>query len=244
MTEAANQPKSMNEAQRLFGVIWEPKPVFQDLAARPRFWVPLILLTVLSIVYMATFSKVIGWETFMRHQFETNPRMQEIPPEKRQQAMEQSMKFGSVFGYAGATVGVAVASLVIAGVMLGLFNALAGADLTFRNVFSIVCYSSVPSVLATILSIVTMFLKNPEDFDLQNPLILNVGAFLDPSTVPKWLHSIATSLDLFSFWVMLLLALGFSVAARGVAFSKSLTLVILAWAVWVLGKAGWTGLFG
>jgi hypothetical protein len=234
----------MNEVQRLFGVIWEPRPVFQDLAARPRFWVPLILLTALSILYVFTFSRVVGWETFMRQQFETNPRVQEMPPEQRQQAMEQGMKFGVAMGYAGSAVGFAVISLVIAGVMLGLFNALAGADLTFRKVFSLVCYAFVPSVIATILALVTMFLKNPEDFDLQNPLILNAGAFLDKSSTPGWLYSIATSLDLFNIWIILLLALGLAVAARKVAFSKSLTLVVSAWVVWVLVKAGWTAAFG
>jgi len=232
----------MSEIRRLLGMIWEPKPVFQDLAARPRFWVPLILLTVLSVGYMLTFSRVIGWESFMRQQIDANPRVQQLSPEQRQQALEGAMKFGVALGYAGATLGVTIASLVISGVLLGVFNALAGAALTFKKVFSITIYSSVPTVLATILSVVTMFLKNPEDFDLQNPLALNVGAFLDADATPKWLHSIATSIDLFNIWVILLLALGLSVAARKVAYSKSVTLVVCCWLVWVLGKAGFAAL--
>jgi hypothetical protein len=91
-----------------------------------------------------------------------------------------------------------------------------------------------------------MFLKNPEDFDMQHPLPANLGAFLSTQTTPKWLYGLASSIDLFAIWVMLLMALGFSVAAgRKMSFAKSLTLVLIPWALYVLifkvalaGRAG------
>jgi hypothetical protein len=265
MAETPGQAKQMSQIQRLVGVFWEPKPVFRDLAARPRWWVPLVLSSLLSIAYLATFSRVVGWDTYMQRQFETNPRMQEMTAEQRQQAMEMGGKIGVAFGYTAAVVGPAVFSLIIAGILLGTFNTFGGAELKFKTAFSATVYSFLPSVIGTILSIVTMFLKNPEDFNLENPLILNVGAFLDPQTTPKWLHGIATSLDLFSIWIILLLALGLSVAGgkrpkveapagagdvheiptagRELPYGKSLTLVVLLWAIWVLLKAGWAALF-
>lgn len=244
MTEPENQAQTMSEVGRLTGIIWEPRPVYEDLAARPRWWVPLILLTVLAVCYVVAFSRIVGWDTFMQQQFDTNPRLQQLSTEQRAQILEQQTKIASSFGYVGAAVGVALSTLVIGAVMLGVFNFLGGASLKFRQAFSITCYSFLPTGLSTILALVVMFLKNPADFDLQNPLIMNVGAFLDPQATPKWLHSMATSLDAFSIWVILLLALGFSVAGKNLRYSKALTLVLLPWVVYVALKSGWAGLFG
>jgi hypothetical protein len=244
MTEQPAPASSMSEAGRIAGIFWEPKPVFQDLAERPRFWAPLIILTVLSAVYIASFSRVVGFESLIRRQIEASPRTAQLPPDQRERAIQMGLKFAVPSAYAGAVLGFAVSALVIAGVLLGCVNLLGGAKVSYRQAFSITCYSFLPSALATILAMVVMYLKDPADFDLRNPLPLNLGAFLDRSAVGGFVHSLAGSLDLFSIWVMLLLALGFSTAARKMSFSKALALVLLPWAVYVLLKSGWAALSG
>jgi hypothetical protein len=234
----------MSEAGRLAGIFWEPKPVFQSLVARPRFWAPLILLSLLSVLYMVAFSRVVGWESMMRRQLESNPRIEQLTPQQKDQALQQAVKFGVPMGYAGAVLGSIVMSLVIAAVMLGCFNLLGGGGLKYRQAFSITIYSLLPSALATILAMVVMFLKDPADFDLQSPLPLNLGAFLNPQTTAKWLHALATSFDLFGFWVMLLMALGFSVAVKRMTYGKALMLVLLPWALMVLLRCGWVAALG
>jgi hypothetical protein len=235
----------MSEAGRLTGIFWEPKPVFQDLAARPRFWAPLIILTILSMVYMVSFSRVVGWESMIGRQMQTNARIQEMPAEQRERAIQQGMAIAVPMAYGGAVVGMALSSLLIAAVLLGVMNLMGGAGLRFRQAFSITCYSFLPSALATILALVIMFLKNPEDFDLQNPLPLNLGAFLSSPDTAAWLKAVARSVDLFTIWVMLLMALGFSTAAgKKLPFGKALALIVLPWAVFVLISAGLAGLSG
>ena len=245
MAEPQAPPSGMSEAGRLTGIFWEPKPVFQDLAARPRFWAPLIILTILSMVYMVSFSRVVGWESMIGRQMQTNARIQEMPAEQRERAIQQGMAIAVPMAYGGAVVGMALSSLLIAAVLLGVMNLMGGAGLRFRQAFSITCYSFLPSALATILALVIMFLKNPEDFDLQNPLPLNLGAFLSSPDTAAWLKAVARSVDLFTIWVMLLMALGFSTAAgKKLPFGKALTLIVLPWAVFVLISAGLAGLSG
>ncbi|MCS6952988.1 MAG: YIP1 family protein [Bryobacterales bacterium] len=237
-------PRSLTEPQRLLGVFWEPKPVFADLAARPRWWAPLILMTALSVAYIVMFSRLVGWETFMRRQLETNEQIQQMPPEQREQVIGQSVQFAAGFGYAAAVLGVVVSILISSVVLLGIFNGLAGAELRFRQVFSIATYASLPGALGTVLAMIVMRFKNPEDFDLQNPVPLNLGAYLDPGTTPKFFYTAAGSLDLLSIWVILLLALGLSTAAKRVSYQRALALVMAPWAVYVLIKAGWSAAFG
>ncbi|HVX67857.1 MAG TPA: hypothetical protein VHA11_14695 [Bryobacteraceae bacterium] len=65
-------------------VIVEPKPAFADIVARPGWWLPMIVLALLSVVYMAAFSSHVGWEQFMRHQMDTNKQTQNLSAEQRE----------------------------------------------------------------------------------------------------------------------------------------------------------------
>ena len=241
MTDQAIEPQGMSEAGRLAGIFWEPRPVFEDLAQRPRFWVPLLILTAFAVVYMVTFSRVVGWETMMRQQFASNPRMEQMTSEQREQALQMTTRIVGPMTSVMAIVAPAGMALVVSAVLLGCFNLLGGASMKFRQAFSITCYSSLPSVLATIGALTVMLLKNPEDFSLQSPLPLNLGAFL-PSTTAKWILALATSIDAFTIWVILLLALGFSVAARQqkrkMSYGQALMLVLIPWAIAVILGAG------
>ena len=244
MPEQQVSPAKMSEAGRLAGIFWEPKPVFEGLAVQPRFWVPLILLTILSLVYLTSFARLVGFESLTRRQLETNPRTAQLPAEQRERAIQQGTRIATPMAYVGGALGVTVSTLVVAGVLLGCMNLVGGAKLRFRQAFSITCYSFLPSGLATILALVVMLLKDPADFDLQSPLPLNVGAFLDRGAVGGFLHSVAGSLDLFSLWVILLLALGFSTAAKRMSYGKALALILLPWGIYVLLKSALAGLTG
>lgn len=244
MTDPVPAAREMNELQRLTGVFWEPRPVFENLAAHPRWWTPLLVLTVLAVIFTTMLSRVVGFETIIRQQMESNTRLQQLPPEQIEKIIAQQTGIASKIGIAGACVGVSVATLAIAGILFGVFSLAGGATLKFKQAFSATCYSFLPTGLSTILALIVMYFKDPADFDVRSPLPLSAGAFLDASSVPKWLHSVATSIDVFSIWVMLLLAVGFSAALGKMRFPRALTLVLSTWVVWVLVKAGWAAIFG
>jgi hypothetical protein len=83
---------------------------------------------------------------------------------------------------------------------------------------------------------VVLFLKDPEEFNLQNPLMFNVGAFLSPET-PAALRAVGSSIDLFSLWIMVLLAIGVSAAARKISFGKALAGIGVPWVLFVILKS-------
>jgi hypothetical protein len=74
--------------------------------------------------------------------------------------------------------------------------------------------------------------------------MFNPGAFMDPKTSSKFLYSVATSLDLFSFWIMILIATGLKAASgKKLSFGGAFFAVALPWAVYVLGKSAFAGIF-
>jgi len=92
---------------------------------------------------------------------------------------------------------------------------------------------------------VVLFLIPPDDYDIQNPIAFNIGAYLDPQSTPKAIYSLACSMDLFAFWRITLLAIGISAASsRTVSFGKGLAAVALPWCLMVVVKMGWAAMFG
>lgn len=226
---------------RLSGSLLGEKEVFADIAARPRgWWVPLVLLAVLTAGYTLAYSERVGWERFLRQELERSPQAQQLSAEQREQAVRQQIGIVSILAPVQAVLIWPILTLILAGAFVFVFNVLLGAQLTFRQFYALTCYSVLPFAVSTVLAIVLLFLTNPAEFDLRNPIASNVGAFLDPGTSPAWLVSLGSSIDAFSVWALLLLATGFSTAARRLAWSKAFTWVVATWVVWLVVKGGWT----
>lgn len=242
--ESAPQPAGMGEFSRLTGIFFEPKKAFADIAQRPRWIVPMVLVILAVICVTTTMSQRIGWERMFRQQAATSSRVQQMTPEQREQTLAMQIKFASVGAYAAALVGVPLYNVVVAAVLLGIAGGILSGGLKFKQVFAIVCYSGLPGVLSAILTIAVIFLKNPDEFNFQNPLAFNVGAFMDPTTTSKFVYSLASSMDLFVFWTMFLMATGLKTAAgKKLTFGGALFAVMLPWAIWVVGKSALAGAF-
>jgi len=243
--ESPTESAPMSEVSRITGAFLDPKKAFADIAARPRWYVPIILMVAMALAFTYLYTTHVGWEHYMRQTLENNQRMQQMDAQQRENIIQQQTKYAPIFGYVFSAVGIPVSALVMAGVVLLMAKMMGAASLTYRQMFAITSYAMLPGLISGILAIVVMFLKDPEQFNLQNPIAFNLGAFLEPPPgTGKALYSLATSIDLFSFWSILLLAVGITVAVRKFPFSKALMAVVLPWALWVVVKAGWTGKFG
>ncbi|MGA2274837.1 MAG: YIP1 family protein [Bryobacteraceae bacterium] len=235
-------PAGMSEFSRITGVFFDPKKTFEDIAKRPTWIVPVVLMIIAALAVSMTMSQRIGWERIVRHGMEANSRVQQMTPEQREQALTLGVKIASIMGYAGIVL-VPVIYVIMAAVLLVMASGILSAGVRFKQVFAVVCYASLTGLISSILTIVVMFLKNPDELDIQNPLaFFNPGAFMDPNSGSKFVYSLATSLDLFSFWAILLMAVGLKAAAgKKLTFGSALFAVVLPWAVYVLGKSAWAG---
>jgi hypothetical protein len=224
----------MTELGRLFGVFFEPGKVFADLAARPRWIAPILISMLIALALVYAISTHIGWEPTIRQTLANNPQTADLPADQREKAIATGAKFASIFGWVGALLGAPVSVLLIAAVLTGLFNGLLGTELKFAQTFAITAYALLVRALLTALLILLVYLKPPEDFNIQiSPF--SPAAYMNRLETPKWLMSLAGSLDLFTIWAIILLAIGFSVAAKKLSFTKSLTAIATPWLIWVVG---------
>jgi hypothetical protein len=223
-------------------VFFEPGKTFADIGRRPTWIAPVLLLIAAALLVTIVMSKKIGMEQIIRQQMESNPRTAQMPAEQREQLIATQARIGGMVAYA-IPVFIPVFYVIVSGVLMA-FTAMMSAGLRFKQVFAVVCHANLPGVVSAILTVVVIFLKNPTDFNSQNPLAFNPAAFMDPTSSSKFLYSLASSFDLFSFWVIFLMATGFSAAAgKRLSFGKALTAVLIPWAIYVLGKSALAGAF-
>jgi hypothetical protein len=236
--------KGMSEISRISGILFEPGKTFEDIARRPTYILPMALLIGMVMLMLTLFAQHVGWERSIRHQFETNPRLTQMDPAARQRAMEMQIRFSGVGSYVGVLLGVPIVDLIWAALLLGIVKGMMGATVRFKQVFAVIAWTGILGVISTALVIVVMFLKNPDDFNLQNPLVFNPGALMDPLTSSKFVYSLATSLDLFTIWMLVLIGIGLKAAGgKSLSTGGAMTAVFLPWVVWTLGKAALAGVF-
>lgn len=223
----------MNEPARLIGVFFEPGKTFADVAEQPRWVAPILISILIGLALVYAISSHIGWEQTIRKTIENNPRTADLTIDQREKAIATGVKIASIGGWAGAILGAPVSVLIIAGILTGLFNALLGTDLKFAQTFAITAYAMLVRGLLAALLILLVYIKPPGDFNIQvSPF--SPAAYMNRLETPKWLMSLGASLDLFTIWALILLAIGFSVASKKLSFSKCLTAIGIPWLVWVV----------
>lgn len=234
-----SQPAKMNEFSRLLGMFFEPKKTFEDIAERPGWLVPMLILIASSLVLIYLFSTHVGWDAYLHRIMDNNPRIQRLDPDQRQRVISTQLRLAPTIAYVGGVLGTPISLLVIAGIAMGIIRGLLGVPIRFVQAFAATTYASLPRVIYAGLSMVVLFLKNPEDFDIQNSFASNPGAFMDPEKSSRFLYSMAGSLDVFTIWVILLMAVGLKAAGgKRLSFGGALFSVVLPWAVYVFIRAG------
>jgi hypothetical protein len=235
-------PEGMSEFSRISGVFFEPSKAFADVAQRPRWIVPLVLVIIASLAFVSVVGQRVGWDRTVRLSLENNPRAEQMTPQQREQAIALGSKFAAVGAYVGPVVFLPIYYLIIAGVLTGIVAGIMSGGVKFKQVFSVVCYAGLPGIIFSVLAIAVVFLKNPDEFNIRNPLAFNPGAFMDPLTTSKFVYSLASSMELFAIWTILLTAIGLKAAAgKKISFAGALFAVVLPWLVLILGKAALAG---
>lgn len=238
---------SDNSFGRIFGAIFSPKPTFESIARRPTWIAPLILIIVVSTLVIAVFGQRVGWRNFMIRQNQQSSRaqkqMEQMTPDQREHMLDQQTKIAPIFGYVGVIVGTIIGALLVAAVLMVVFNLSSGSKVPFVTSLGIVSYSWVPAIIGGLLGILIMFIKDPATVDIEHLVASNVGAFVSDD-LPKWLVTLLTSFDIFVFWTMILMALGYSAAdPKKISFGKALVTIAIVWIFYIAVKVGFTAAF-
>jgi hypothetical protein len=132
--------------------------------------------------------------------------------------------------------------LILGGIYLGLFNVVGG-GFTFQQSFSLVNYGLLPLGIKALLGIPIVLMKDPSAIDPQNFVASNLGVLLQPDA-PLWKVGLASSVDLFVIWSVVLIAVAFTAAnPKKISFGKAVTITLGVYVAFTLFFAGIGAMF-
>ncbi|MEP7362159.1 MAG: YIP1 family protein, partial [Acidobacteriota bacterium] len=127
-------------------------------------------------------------------------------------------------------------------VLMLVFKYLLDGPCAFPQALGVVSWSMLPGILNSLAALAVMLALPAAEFDLKNPVGINLGYYLGPDSA-AWIKSLLTSIDFFSLWTILLLATGMSVITRK-SWGSALGAVLIPWGFYVVIKTAFAAVFG
>jgi Yip1 domain len=224
----------LSQVERVVDTFVAPSKTFKDILRSTSWWLPFLLIALFSVASAFVVGKQVGWEQVSENQINHSPnaqdRMNQLTPEARAAQMATTAKITMY-----STYFVPVILLVILGIYSLLvwagFNFGLGAQTTFKQVWAVSWYASLPYLLTSVIGMLTLlFGANIDSYDLRNPVGTNLGYYLPDA--PPIVRAALTQVDLIHLWSVVLTILGMSIVAKK-SIGQSAVIVILLWFVGV-----------
>lgn len=232
-------PPALSEAQRVFNAFVSPTATFADLRRNSRWWVPWVLLGIVSIAFIATIDRKVGFDQVAHNAIVNSSRVEQIerlPPDQRAQRYASTARLMRIAAYASPLTGLVV-YLIVAAILMATFRFGVGAQIGYKTSLAIVMYSTLPFVIYALLGIASLSLGvNPESFNLNNPVASNPAYFMDMAS-NKFFYTLASALDVFVIWCIVLMAIGFARNSK-LRAGTCFTLIASWYLLWKLIAAG------
>jgi len=244
VTPPAPETAPLSQFQRILSTFIAPGKTFSDLRRSASWWAPYLLIVVVSFAFVFTMERQIGFDQLTKNAIAQSSRAEQfekLPPDQQAQQLQLASKITRYISYAAPAISLVI-FLIIAAVLMGTFNLALGASVPFKVAFAIIIYASLPGVISGILAIVSMFAGiDPSGFNAQNPVASNPAYFMDPATTSKFLYGIASALDVFVIWTIILVGIGFAANSK-VKRSPAIGVVAGLYLVYKVAAAGLSSL--
>ncbi len=190
------------------------------------------MISIVSLAFIYVMDRQIGFDQISRNQVEHSKRADQfdkLPADQQAKQIRLSSNIIRIFAY-GSPALILFYYLITTVALWATFKIAAGAETSFKVAYAIVMYASLPGIVGALLGIISMFAGvSPDGFDINNPVGTNLAYYLDPASTGKFIHSLASAVDVISIWSIVLMGIGFSCTSR-VKRSTAITIV----AVWFL----------
>jgi hypothetical protein len=191
---------------RAVGVIVSPRETYSDIVAHPS--VVAALLVVLLFVAGAQavlLSTEVGKNALLDQQVRFMESFGRQVNDQQYQAMERMLQFAPYLVAAQILVMFPIFTAVVAGIIIGVFNAAMGGNATYRQVYAVVIHSGFLLVLQQLFVVPLNYARQ----EMSSPTNLAVFfPFLDETSFVAMLLG---GIDLFLIWLIVNQAIGVGV---------------------------------
>jgi Yip1 domain len=229
LSAGPEQPRLSGSA-RIINTFVAPSKTFDDIARKPTWWVPWLLVSIFSLIFIYSVDQKIGFERITRQEIQRSPRAQQfesLPPEQREQQMRIAAKVTQAFAY-GTPVFALIGGLLVAAILMATFNFGFAAEVSFPQAMGIVFYAWLPSTISGLLATISLYASSDlEGFNIRNPVATNPAYFMDPAG-SKYLLGLLRGVEVFVIWIIVLMGVGFAVNSKNRKLTKGAAIATVA----------------
>lgn len=206
---------NMNLIQRIIGVIFSPDKVMQSLAQKPRIVFALFLIILYPVVLILSILPM--YMEYSRSLLEAQYAKMNI--EATEEMINQALNISKYSGLIGGAIG-AVAMWFFSALILWVIIKICKGQGGYKQILSVTGYASVISALSIIVTIITTRLTGTYSIVSYTSL-----AALLPEMKGSFLYGAAKSIELFSIWHYIVIAIGLAAVSK---LSKKKVYIIVA----------------
>lgn len=194
----------------LQALVFEPRKAFMEIAGRPRFLFPLLLLILCMAGLSAWYMSVVDMEWLIDTQLRNSPFTRQLTEVQIQQQVAAASGRGGVrmvVSTLGTGVGLTIVALLGA-LYYSLAGKITGVDRTFRQWLALNCWCSLPTLLAVVPAAFVLLTASSAQIpqDQLQPLSLNALLFHRKLGEPG--YTLFSSMTVLQFLALYLSALG------------------------------------
>jgi len=218
---AAADAEPQGLLSRIAGVYFSPGETFAAIGRAPRFIIPILLLVLLGAGANYLLTSRLGYENMMRKQMQPMVERGFLTQEQADEQIQRRTTgaaaiFGKVQGPLTTGIGIVVVLLAVTG-LFKLYSLIIGAENKFKPLLAVTAYTFLAlSLIQTVLFIIVIYLKDPDDIDLINTVGSNLAALLPlvSSAPSKFVKALASWVDVFGIWRIALLSIGYAAVSH------------------------------
>jgi hypothetical protein len=190
-------------AARLAGVVFSPRATYADVAARPRGRGALITVIVIASAATFTFlSTEVGQSAVLDQQLTAMESFGFHPTDAQMEMIEARAPMSRYFAVGGQAVAIPLITLVVAGLLLAIFNAVLGGNATFKQIYAVVVHSWCVLMLQTVFVLPLNYATGSMAGST------SLAVFLPMLDASSFAARLLGQFDLFRIWWVVNLAIG------------------------------------
>lgn len=244
-------PATQNFIGRLMGVFFSPGETFKEIGLAPKIIIPLIVLALLGAligIAMAERLDAVKIASMGIEKAVADGKMTQEQAAPQLEAMKKNATLIKatfpIFGVLGTIVTV----FAVAGIFK-LASLILGTENTFMPILGVTIYAYLAiSIVSSVVLLALLFLKSPDEFDIQNPIGSNLGAlltiFFSKESLPKFVLAFANWIDVFSIWRLSLLAIGYAAVSKRLKTGTAAMVLVVLYLGAALIASTWATIFG
>jgi hypothetical protein len=232
----------LSQVERVVDTFIAPSKTFIDVRRSASWWLPYILIVLVSYALAFAVSQKVGWSQLAQNTLHENPKAEEkmatmTPQQLAMQEKGTEFVFKGLFYGSPVTTGILLA--IFAVVLWGTINFGFGGSSTFGQVFCVISYAWLIASLKSVLAIIVLYAgKTGDSFTMDSMVGTDIGYYID---TPGALKTFLTSFDIFQIWTMVVMGIGLAIVAR-TKRSNGLIAVFGWWLLILLIKTGFAAI--